>query len=159
MLLTAFLIPSPRIPQGFLHPLLDIDVPLCNVYLRPKYGRHWKTTAIRLLQPLLSRRTQSCFERLCSRPQHRPISTVREGDQERVHQILLDGDGYSASVADDVAVHGHQLDFPEASNVTHDDICRLTCASRHWPWVQSGYLTLHTLVSTFVPETALTTNI
>lgn len=140
---------------GLLCVVLDICVLVHSKDLYSEHRRDRSSAQSSLCDIVLPGRHHSCPIRLDVGIHHDSLCAICEGCEQRMDQILLVRGGTPAHFPDICLVHCCIMGIPPVCIVfrrlqKHSDL-----SDREWPWVQSGFLTLHSLVRVSAMHLAL----
>ncbi|KAG5654358.1 hypothetical protein H0H81_003816 [Sphagnurus paluster] len=108
------------------------------------------TNEFRIRDNVLARCSGSGNKRCGAGLEHQPMRSIRDGPPEAMDQILLDWPRYPALIPNLCSGCGGDMDIQSVCHALSS--YHVTSFTRYskWPWVQSGFLTLHSLVSRIV---------
>jgi hypothetical protein len=96
--------------SGFLHALLDVFIHLHSPELRAQHRSTRASSQPQVCDLVFARRYYTCFERWCSRSQHRNLRPNCKGSEEWMVTIQLDWGNLTTPVADYHTFWCHLLD-------------------------------------------------
>jgi hypothetical protein len=130
---------------GVFHTVLDFALHLDCSHIHPKHRATWCSPQLPICDYDLKRCANAGPQRCRARFEHGDLRAIRKSGQQRLGQVLLDGCYHPACTPNLHTLRRYQVDL--------QSVCIYSLPAglseghrRQWPWVQSGFLTLHTFV-------------